>query len=59
MDCTTCIYVAKTKALISLAAAAQLIYALVLVYPKIKFSHDAAHFIIKGQFITIENTLME
>ena len=59
MDCTTCIHVAKTNAQISFAASVQLICALVLVYPKIKFSHDAAHFIIKGQFLTIEYTLRE
>ena len=40
-DCT--FNVAKTKALISCAAAAQLIYAFVFALTKIKLSHDAAH----------------
>ena len=40
-DCTS--YVAKTKALISLAVTAQLICAFVFTYAKIRFSHDVAH----------------
>ena len=41
-DCT--IYVAKTKALISFAVTAKLICVFVFAYAKIRFSHDAAHF---------------
>ena len=36
-------YVAKTEALISCAATAQLICASVFVYAKNRFSHDTAH----------------
>ena len=40
MDCT--IYVAETKALISFAVTAKLIYVFVFAYVKKRFSHDAA-----------------
>ena len=36
-------YVAKPKALISCAVTAQLIWAFVFAYAKIRFSHYAAH----------------
>ena len=39
-DCTIC--VAKTKALISFAVTAKLIYAFVFAYAEFRFSHDAA-----------------
>ena len=42
-DCT--IYVAKTKALISCAVTAQLIFVFIFAYAKSRFSHDAAHMI--------------
>ena len=41
MDCT--IYVAKTKALISFAVTAKLIWVFVFAYAKSRFSHDTAH----------------
>ena len=37
-------YVAKTKALISLAVTAKLICIFVFAYAKSRFSHDRAHF---------------
>ena len=43
-NCT--IRVAKTKALISCAFTAQLIFAFVFAYAKILFSHDAAHIML-------------
>ena len=46
MDCN--IRIAKTKALISFAVTVKLICVFVLAYAKIRFSHDAAHMIIKG-----------
>ena len=42
MDCT--IPVAKSKALISFAVTAKLIWVFVFAYTKSRFSHDAAHF---------------
>ena len=42
-DCT--IYVAKTKALISFAVTAKLIFVFVFAYAKPWFSHEAAHII--------------
>ena len=42
MDCT--VYVAKTKALISYANTALLIWAFVFAYAKSRFSYDAGHF---------------
>ena len=48
-DCT--IYVAKTKALISFAIIAKLIYVFVFAYAKIRFSHDAAHLFLSTQII--------
>ena len=41
MDCT--IRVAKTKALISFAVTAKLIWVFVFAYANSRFSHDAAH----------------
>ena len=41
-DCTTGIYVAKTKALISFAVTAKLICVFIFTYAKSRFSHDAA-----------------
>ena len=43
MACAICL--TKTKALISCAVFAQLIYAFVFAYAKSRFSHDAAHLI--------------
>ena len=43
MDCT--FYVGKTKALISCAVRAQMIFAFVFAYSKSWFTHDAAHVI--------------
>ena len=43
MDCT--IYVAKTKALISIAVTAKQICVFVFAYAKSRFSYDAAQFI--------------
>ena len=51
-NCT--IYVAKTKALISLAVTAKLICAFVFSYAKIRFSHDAAQLFYNGVFIYIK-----
>ena len=48
MDCT--IYVAKTKA-------AQLIFAIVFAYAKIRFSHDAAPLVIKDNSFTLSRFL--
>ena len=49
MNCT--IYVAKTKVLISWAVTVQVICAFVSAYAKSRFSHYAAHLIIrKGDF---------
>ena len=45
-DCTTCILVAKTKALISSAVTAKLICVFVFAYAKCWFSHDVAHIMI-------------
>ena len=45
MDC--CIYVAKTKGLISCAVAKQLICTFVFAYAKSRFSHNAAHMIFR------------
>ena len=42
LDCTTCIYVAKTKALISFTVTAKLICVFVFAYAKCLFSHYAA-----------------
>ena len=39
----TCIYVAKTKTLISFAVTAKLICVFVFAYAKSRFSHDEAH----------------
>ena len=41
MDCTIC--VAKTKALISFAVTAKLIWVFVFAYAKSRFSHDEAY----------------
>ena len=45
MDST--IRVAKTKALISFAVTAKLICVFVFAYARIRFSHDAAHMIVR------------
>ena len=42
MDCTICVHVAKTKALISFAVTANLICVFVFAYAKSWFSHNEA-----------------
>ena len=58
-DCTFC--VAKTKALISFAVTAKLIYVFVFAYAKSRLSHDAAHYDLfqPGQIIDIRAMINE
>ena len=49
----TCIYVAKTKALISFAVTAKLICVFVFAYAKSRFSYGAAHLVLIEQYLPV------
>ena len=51
--------VAKTKALISFTVIAKLICVFVFAYAKIRFSYDAAHFLLEESLLEVTNITLK